>query len=249
MKQLLFSIFAFCMVISVNAQDTCSVSTFELLNQSIEFNDTGDPWGQTLVACTSGNMIWTFPFVMGHVDSDPSGPGGGVDHEYDPEGYVELTASIRDIESGIVTDQLIIFDELLFFSSLGPLNEDLYTTVDFGVVEMGKSYEVFFAVGPDDLASVWNSPDVNGYACGHMTLGGINASLEMVFQSYIEYDCPEDLSGDGKISTEDLITFLTAYGTVCGACQEDFNNDGLVNITDLLQMLQIFGQFCYVNCI
>ena len=56
-------------------------------------------------------------------------------------------------------------------------------------------------------------------------------------------DCPSDLTGDGFVSTEDLLMLLATFGRV--DCDLDVvGTDGIVNTVDLLQLLADFGRPC-----
>lgn len=55
--------------------------------------------------------------------------------------------------------------------------------------------------------------------------------------------CPEDLNGDGFISSTDLLVVLSAFATV-NAGPVDLDGDGQVGSTDLLILLAVFGNSC-----
>jgi hypothetical protein len=58
-------------------------------------------------------------------------------------------------------------------------------------------------------------------------------------------DCPEDLTGDGRIDLADLAVLLGSYGS-SGAEPEDgdLDGDGDVDLADLAQLLGTYGQDC-----
>ena len=86
--------------------------------------------------------------------------------------------------------------------------------------------------------------------------------------------CPWDLTGDGQVTTSDLLSFLGSFATYCEpdetvwpeeatycgpgttwsaedggcipdeACPEDFTGDGIVGLADLLLLLPQMGNYC-----
>ncbi|MHC4428803.1 MAG: dockerin type I domain-containing protein, partial [Planctomycetota bacterium] len=55
---------------------------------------------------------------------------------------------------------------------------------------------------------------------------------------------PEDLDGDGMVSTSDLLILLSAWGPCPDPpdpCPADFDGDGSVGTSDLLQLLSAWG--------
>ncbi len=57
--------------------------------------------------------------------------------------------------------------------------------------------------------------------------------------------CLGDLNGDGIISAEDLLIFLSLFGQACpDGCLADFDSDLLVSASDLLVFLTVFGTSC-----
>ncbi len=60
--------------------------------------------------------------------------------------------------------------------------------------------------------------------------------------------CPEDLNGDGLISTDDILQALSQFGCteadLPGACTADVDGDGIVGVGDILAVLSLFGSLC-----
>ena len=86
--------------------------------------------------------------------------------------------------------------------------------------------------------------------------------------------CPWDLTGDGQVTTSDLLSFLGSFATYCEtdeteapeeasycgtgtvwsaedggcvpyeACPADFTGDGIVGLADLLILLPQMGNYC-----
>ena len=56
--------------------------------------------------------------------------------------------------------------------------------------------------------------------------------------------CTGDFNGDGLVSVQDLITFLSHFGCMMDCGPEDLNEDGLVSISDLIILLGVIGVFC-----
>lgn len=53
-------------------------------------------------------------------------------------------------------------------------------------------------------------------------------------------DCPADITGDGYVSTTDLLAIIAAWGD-CDGCPADINGDGTVSTTDLLTVIAAWG--------
>jgi len=53
-------------------------------------------------------------------------------------------------------------------------------------------------------------------------------------------NCPEDINGDGNVSTTDLLAIIAAWGP-CSGCGADINGDGTVSTTDLLAIIAAWG--------
>ena len=53
-------------------------------------------------------------------------------------------------------------------------------------------------------------------------------------------NCPEDINGDGNVSTTDLLAIIAAWGP-CSGCGADINGDGNVSTTDLLAIIAAWG--------
>jgi len=70
--------------------------------------------------------------------------------------------------------------------------------------------------------------DCNGYILGLEQLDG---------------GCPGDLTGDGMITIQDLLTFLNDFGN-SGFLEADLNFDQHVGVADLLLMLGLLGEDC-----
>lgn len=60
--------------------------------------------------------------------------------------------------------------------------------------------------------------------------------------------CPEDLNGDGLISTDDILQALAQFGCTEDdlpvVCSADVDGDGIVGVSDILSVLSLFGSFC-----
>jgi len=56
--------------------------------------------------------------------------------------------------------------------------------------------------------------------------------------------CPEDLNGDGIVTTSDMLDLLAAFGCTDGCGPADVNGDDLVTVSDVLAVLSFFGQNC-----
>ena len=59
--------------------------------------------------------------------------------------------------------------------------------------------------------------------------------------------CPEDLNGDGFITTVDVLIGLADYGCIvseANSCSADIDGDGIVSVVDLLTILGSFGLPC-----
>jgi len=52
--------------------------------------------------------------------------------------------------------------------------------------------------------------------------------------------CPEDINGDGRVDTTDLLAIIGNWGS-CTGCSADINGDGSVNTTDLLAVIGNWG--------
>ena len=61
---------------------------------------------------------------------------------------------------------------------------------------------------------------------------------------YVPTDCDADLTDDGLIDSEDLIAFLSVFGSTASGSPADLNGDGWVGSYDLL----VFLTLIYWNC-
>ena len=58
-------------------------------------------------------------------------------------------------------------------------------------------------------------------------------------------DCPADLTGDGFVGTDDLLSLLAVFGRVDCAYEIVIGaNPGRIDTEDLLALLQAFGRAC-----
>jgi hypothetical protein len=50
---------------------------------------------------------------------------------------------------------------------------------------------------------------------------------------------PGDITGDGVVNVDDLLTLITAWGPCVppASCPADLNGDGIVNVDDLLMVI------------
>ncbi|MHC5114183.1 MAG: M12 family metallo-peptidase [Planctomycetota bacterium] len=53
--------------------------------------------------------------------------------------------------------------------------------------------------------------------------------------------CPEDVSGNGQVDFNDILTVIAAWGPCGDPCAEDLNGDGVVNFGDLLAIIGAWG--------
>jgi glucose/arabinose dehydrogenase len=53
-------------------------------------------------------------------------------------------------------------------------------------------------------------------------------------------NCPEDITGDGAVSTTDLLAVIGSWGS-CDGCPADINGDGAVSTSDLLAVIGAWG--------
>ncbi|MCB0760352.1 MAG: hypothetical protein KDC12_02435 [Flavobacteriales bacterium] len=59
------------------------------------------------------------------------------------------------------------------------------------------------------------------------------------------YDCcPPDLSGDGEVNIDDLLSFLGVFSCSSPPCDGDINEDGTTNVFDLLLLLGAYNTVC-----
>lgn len=56
--------------------------------------------------------------------------------------------------------------------------------------------------------------------------------------------CSGDMDYNGSINTNDLLIFITEFGSSGDCLQGDINSDGAVNVADLLTMMVLFGNGC-----
>ena len=54
-------------------------------------------------------------------------------------------------------------------------------------------------------------------------------------------NCPEDITGDGTVSTTDLLAIIGTWGD-CSGCPADINGDGTVSTSDLLAVIGAWGE-------
>ena len=59
---------------------------------------------------------------------------------------------------------------------------------------------------------------------------------------------PGDVTGDGNVTTEDLLLVLSEFGTVSAADVGDVNGDGSVTTADILELLSSFGYVFTPGC-
>ena len=85
---------------------------------------------------------------------------------------------------------------------------------------------VMYPGAPPTMEGIDN--DCNGYILGLEQLDG---------------GCPGDLTGDGMITIQDLLTFLNDFGN-SGFLEADLNFDQHVGVADLLLMLGLLGEDC-----
>ncbi len=52
--------------------------------------------------------------------------------------------------------------------------------------------------------------------------------------------CPADISGDGEVDVDDILSLVAAFGA-CGGCDEDLNGDDVVDVDDLLVAIAAWG--------
>lgn len=93
--------------------------------------------------------------------------------------------------------------------------------------------DVQFVSIVNDIAGTLR-PQING-----MDIGAYEALL-----AEQDIPCLGDLNNDGLVNANDLLMFMTAYGTECEDCVMDINGDGLVNTNDLLLLISNFGSVC-----
>ena len=58
--------------------------------------------------------------------------------------------------------------------------------------------------------------------------------------------CAADLSGNGSIGVEDMLSLLSSFGTTVDefGSSADFNSDGIVGVDDMLAFLSLYGTTC-----
>jgi hypothetical protein len=135
--------------------------------------------------------------------------------------------------------------ELRFFDVDGDGDEDL-TEVHFsnghariylnvnGVLESTPSW----TFDSPHVGTAIAFGDINGNGRADLILGNSGDNSIMVFYA-ADFDCPEDVNGDGTVDVLDLLAVLAAWGNTSGP--EDINNDGTVDVLDLLALLAAWG--------
>ena len=78
-----------------------------------------------------------------------------------------------------------------------------------------------------------------GTTDGSVTYCGWNID-DVEIWGIVPTDCPEDLTGDGAIGSDDLFQLLGAWGA-CAGCAEDLNGDDTVGSDDLFELLGAWG--------
>lgn len=113
-----------------------------------------------------------------------------------------------------------------------------------------------------------SEPDVNGWydfsvtfspgsvAVTHVGFGSVGTGSPIFFDNLsIKYfsgctSCSADLNGDCVVNNDDMLIFLSVFGTSCPegtiGCPGDFNFDGVVDNSDMLMFLASFGASCPV---
>ncbi len=80
-----------------------------------------------------------------------------------------------------------------------------------------------------------NPADIDcGVACGD------DSYYEMTVDCGVASDCPQDLSGNGEVDFEDILTVLAHWGED-GSMGGDTNDDDYVDFKDILNILGAWG--------
>ena len=78
---------------------------------------------------------------------------------------------------------------------------------------------------------------------GSNTQSVVEAGVDGVLISAIECDdqpaVPGDVTGDGLVNVDDILSILSVYGENC-ECPQDLNGDGEVGVDDILLILGYF---------
>ena len=56
--------------------------------------------------------------------------------------------------------------------------------------------------------------------------------------------CVGDVTGDGAIGVNDMLTILSYFGATTVVGDADVDNDGVVGVNDMLVFLSLFGTSC-----
>lgn len=141
----------------------------------------------------------------------------------------------------------------------GGMGEFLAPQDEFLVFEDGPSQDVTLqwatyrdASDQCSLSRIWGgihppADDIPGRRIGLKVANYALATVDMhinLSTSGPTTTCSADISGNGTIGVEDMLSLLSLFGTASENYDADFNSDGVVGVDDMLAFLSLYGTSC-----